>query len=307
MHLGHTRGLLRWILVGLMVSIGLFLVGCNGDDNEVTQNATLTGAQQVPPVVTNATGTATVVVNDNRDALDATLTTAGFTSPITQATINFGVPGETGPVLFTIFNVVNDGLFPGTFTRHLTSANFNTQQPLGSPVTNFDQAVQAILNGNAYVSVQTVANPQGAIRGQLGGTQFISSFSGFNVVPAVTTNATGAGSVFLSQDQSRIGASVFASDFATPVSQVQIRFGAPGVNGPVMFTVFDAAAGTPFSGSASTSLTAANFNTQQPPGSPVTNFNQAVQAIQNGNAHFLITTTGNPNGELRGPITQPLL
>jgi hypothetical protein len=41
-----------------------------------------------------------------------------------------------------------------------------TQRPAAG-ILNIDDAIQAIVGGNAYVNIHTTANPGGEIRGQL--------------------------------------------------------------------------------------------------------------------------------------------
>jgi hypothetical protein len=45
----------------------------------------------------------------------------------------------------------------------------------------------------------------------------------------------------------------------------------------------------------------------QPIGSPITGFPSAISALSAGNTYFLVTTTANPTGEIRGQITPPSL
>ena len=59
----RAYGQLVWSLLTVVVCAGsLAILGCGGDDGDNTEqrSANLTGAQEVPPVTTSATGTATL-------------------------------------------------------------------------------------------------------------------------------------------------------------------------------------------------------------------------------------------------------
>ena len=128
-----------------------------------TLNAVLNGAQEVPPTISAATGTATVTIDAARTTINVTMTTQGFTTPVTASHIHFGPAGANGGVLFSLFAA--PGVFPATLTKNLTSADFAPDAVNG--IITFADAVNAILNGNTYINVHTQANLGGEIRGQL--------------------------------------------------------------------------------------------------------------------------------------------
>ncbi len=74
------------------------------------------------------------------------------------AHIHFGAVGEAGPVMLTL--VAGPTPVAGT----LTEADFVPVE--GGPQT-YDEGLDAIREGLAYVNVHTEANPAGEIRGQL--------------------------------------------------------------------------------------------------------------------------------------------
>lgn len=128
-----------------------------------TLNAVLSGAQEVPPVITAASGTATVTIDAARTTINVTLTTQGFATPVTASHIHFGPVGTNGGILFSLFAA--PAVFPATLTKTLTSADFTPDAVNG--IITFADAVNAILNGNTYINVHTQANLGGEIRGQL--------------------------------------------------------------------------------------------------------------------------------------------
>lgn len=128
-----------------------------------TLNAVLSGAQEVPPTISAATGTATVTIDAARTTISVTMTTQGFTVPVTASHIHFGPTGTNGGVIFSLFAA--PAVFPATVTKTLTSADFAPDAVHG--IITFADAVNAMLIGNTYINVHTQANLGGEIRGQL--------------------------------------------------------------------------------------------------------------------------------------------
>src|SRR5438093_8088242 len=69
--------------------------------DEIHLSASLDGNHEVPPVTTDATGSATFTVNDAQTEIAFTLSVVGIDpANITAAHIHFGAPGVAGPILF---------------------------------------------------------------------------------------------------------------------------------------------------------------------------------------------------------------
>jgi hypothetical protein len=134
--------------------------------------ATLSGDKEVPPVETQATGT------------------AGFSQPhlsnmiyglqvsniegVTAAHIHQGKEGQNGPVIVTLFKADNEtgtGAVSGQLVGG-TISNDMLEGPMSGKTLEGD-LVRAIQKGEACVNVHTAQNSEGAIRGQIspGGTQ----------------------------------------------------------------------------------------------------------------------------------------
>lgn len=111
------------------------------------QSVTLTGANEVPPVATSASGTGTVTINptDKSVAAKITLTGAAFTA----AHIHMGAAGANGPVIVP-FTKTADNVF---------------EAPPGAKLT--DAQYDALKAGNLYVNAHTAAHPGGEVRAQL--------------------------------------------------------------------------------------------------------------------------------------------
>lgn len=107
--------------------------------------ATLTGAQEVPPVKTQATGTAMITITGDR-AVSGTLTTTGVDA--TAAHIHEGASGQNG----------------GVIVPFVKSGDKWTIPP-GAKLTEAQH--KAFQDGKLYVNVHSAANKDGEIRGQL--------------------------------------------------------------------------------------------------------------------------------------------
>lgn len=126
----------------------LIIVGCattNGSSQE-GMKITLSGSQEVPPVKTSATGSATVTIRSDR-SVSGTIATAGIDA--TAAHIHEGEAGKNGPVIVP-FAKAADGTWsiaPGAKLSETQYASY--------------------LAGNLYVNVHSAANKAGEIRGQI--------------------------------------------------------------------------------------------------------------------------------------------
>lgn len=144
-------------------ALGLGLAACNGDDDvqgpdETVFNAQLSGANEVPPVQTDATGMATFTLSEGTVTyrIEVENLVEGF-----AAHIHVGAATENGPIVVDLFSAdppvtIDDGLLvEGSFTA--------------ADVTDitFDDLLDLMETGGAYVNVHTSANPPGEIRGQI--------------------------------------------------------------------------------------------------------------------------------------------
>ena len=124
--------------------------------------ANLTGDSEVPPVTTNATGTADLDLNDAGDQMSFDIEVEDLEGA-TQAHIHQGSESENGDPVVWLFNSTEptdeeDGT--------LESGDFTAEDLVG-PLQgqNMSDLVDLLANGQAYVNVHTEANPGGEIRG----------------------------------------------------------------------------------------------------------------------------------------------
>ena len=132
--------------------------------------ATLSGDKEVPPVTTQATGTAGFSQPHlNNMSYGIKVSNIGN---VTRAHIHQGKVGQNGPVIVTLFkadNATGTGPVEGQLVGG-TISNDKLEGPLAGKSVEVD-LVKVIENGEAYVNVHTTENPDGAIRGQIGSSR----------------------------------------------------------------------------------------------------------------------------------------
>ena len=163
----------------LVIALGVAIAGAaacdddpNGPGNTIVFTATMSSANEVPPVSNaeaGATGTATLTFNLTRGANDViTAATVDFTSTVsnmpagsslTRAHIHTGAAGVAGGVL------VDTGLTPAAAIPIVNGAGTLTFNGVGIDAT----VAQNIIDNPAgfYFNVHSVLNPGGVVRGQL--------------------------------------------------------------------------------------------------------------------------------------------
>jgi len=125
--------------------------------------AVLSGAGETPPVTSAAAGRADLRIMEQ--AIDYRLILESLpASAVTLVNIRTGAAGVNGPAIFTLFDSRSGLPFPTLLSGQLTEVNFQAQPAVN--INNFSDALGAILAGNAYIEVRTLANPVGEIRGQ---------------------------------------------------------------------------------------------------------------------------------------------
>ena len=137
--------------LGALVLAGAALAGCASPsaalDAVELYEATLAGAQEVPPVATSASGRAELRYDNRSSMLHWRITHAGLSGPITAAHFH----GPAGP----------DQNAPALVPLH----------PAGPAITGqlriTPEQFSQLYSGHWYVNLHTAAHPQGEIRGQL--------------------------------------------------------------------------------------------------------------------------------------------
>lgn len=144
-----TRQSAKWA-VGLALTAVFFAVGCARMESRMGgpsgTTPMLSGAEEVPPVNTQASGVSRISVIGDKTMIGG-IETSNLNA--TAAHIHQAPRGQNGPVIITLVKTA-DNVWSVPANTILTSAQFD-----------------AYRSGNLYVNVHSAANPAGEIRAQL--------------------------------------------------------------------------------------------------------------------------------------------
>lgn len=132
---------------GLVVVLGACSTMGMGRGNSVTLGGTLSGAQEVPPVVTSATGRVDATYDKQTRKLSYTVVYSGLSAPATAG--HFHGPAAMGQ---------NAGVvvpFP------------NATSPIRAEATLTEAQAADLLAGRWYANIHTSTHPGGELRGQV--------------------------------------------------------------------------------------------------------------------------------------------
>ena len=132
--------LLTKVVLGLWVGVASLAASAQ------SMKVTLTGAQEVPPVMTSASGVGAIIVAPD-GSVSGTITTSGIEG--TMAHIHEAPMGQNGPVSIP-FTKTSDNVWSA---------------PAGAKLT--DAQLQSLKSGNLYLNVHSATNKPGEIRAQL--------------------------------------------------------------------------------------------------------------------------------------------
>ena len=138
----NTRKTFFWHAAAIV----LLAAGCAADGGYRGTSVTLSGAEEVPPVATSATGNGTITIGADK-SVSGSVKTSGVAA--TAAHIHEAPAGKNGPVIVPLAK---------------TSDNV-WSVPAGAKLT--DAQYQSFKAGNLYVNVHSAAHKGGEIRGQL--------------------------------------------------------------------------------------------------------------------------------------------
>jgi hypothetical protein len=156
---------MRRFLSLAIAGVFALLLSTQAHAQTVVYTATLSGSNEAPPVpATGAGGFATITVNMAAQTLDWVVDVYNLPSGVTAGHIHAGGAGVAGPVVVNFVvptGASNDFRLTGT----ARPADVVARQPQG--VNSWEDLLQAIATGNAYVNIHSQVNPGGEIRGQL--------------------------------------------------------------------------------------------------------------------------------------------
>lgn len=233
-------------------------------------SAKLEGAQQTPPVTTNAMGVGSFMLNNMRDELCVNVAVNGLSGPISSAHIHEGAMGVGGGVLVDLSSGISGNQIMLTIS--------------GASLTS--DLISKMINGLTYINVHTAANPNGEIRGQImleTDHGIVAMADGMQEVPMVMTNAYGLGIFTLSKDENMINYQFIAQNLSGAITGAHLHMGAMGVSGGVVQDLSGDIMGNVISGSFMPTA-------------------MLVTAIKNGEIYINVHTAMNPSGEIRGQL-----
>lgn len=149
----HTRAVLALGLTAMLA-----FSACDEDADTIDFAASpLSGQNEVPARASNASGSATFT-------LDGTTVTFSLSvralNGITASHIHSGAAGVNGTIRVTLFSGATTNIADGV----LASGTFTAADVTG---ITFDELLNEMRSGNAYVNVHTTAYPTGEIRAQV--------------------------------------------------------------------------------------------------------------------------------------------
>jgi hypothetical protein len=261
---------LRFLIIACMAVVSV-------SQGQITFRAKMDGAQEVPSVTTNATGTAVFVLNTTATALTYNITVHGLSGPISASHFHDGAIGVAGGVIKNI-----------SFTGNTASGTWSTTDA-SQPLT--DSLLADLIRGKLYVNAHTPQNPNGEIRGQVllqTGIGFTAQWNGAQEVPTVTTNATGTAYLFLDPTGNALAYAATVTGLSGPATAAHFHNAPAGVSGGVVKPIAFAL------------NTTAGAWTSLDPTNPLTN-TMLVQLVR-GRLYLNVHTALNPNGEIRGQV-----
>lgn len=136
------RGTL-WAMLSVLATL---LLGCSAMDVYNDNKVTLSGSQEVPPVVTSASGSGNIMIGADH-SVSGSITTSGVAA--IAAHIHLAAKGKNGPVIVPL----------------IKTADNVWSVPAGAKLTDAQYA--SYKAGDLYVNVHSPSHKGGEIRGQL--------------------------------------------------------------------------------------------------------------------------------------------
>lgn len=241
-------------------------------------DANLNGQNEVPPVATQATARAVMVLDRDLSTLHYRLSiTDSFTSTVTAAHIHFGRPEENGPIIFPLYS--GSGTFDAAHSISGTLTLTDTKQ------------VNDLIAGNYYVNIHTAAHPDGEARGQLvelsPASRYTAQMTGAAEVPPVNTFAYGSADFWLRPGLDQLEYELRVANISN-ITAAHLHMGLPGQAGPPVVPLYNGTGifgpGNPLRGTAS--LSAKN-----------------LLDLLTGWLYVNVHTQAYPEGEIRGQIS----
>ncbi len=230
--------------------------------------ATLSGAQEVPPLSIDAAGTAALGLDADGN-LHFSITVTGLSGPMTGAHFHGPAPeGKNASVIFGITDTFKGNHAEGVW-KGLTVEQINY-----------------LMEGQLYLNVHTKANPGGEIRGQVHvGANGVAELEGDAEVPPLTVDAAGTGVFKLVDDGTGLWYQITVTGLSGPITGAHFHGPAPeGTNASVIFGITNT-----FKGNHAEGVWKGLTDEQR-------------KFLLDGQVYVNVHTTAHPGGEIRGQV-----
>jgi hypothetical protein len=239
-------------------------------DGRILIYASLTGAQENPPVTTKARGLVTFMLEEDLTTVTMHGVFDSLSGPITGIHLHQGFQGANGSVVLNL----------QPYLKGNNAIYGKAQVPKA--------LLGAVMARNIYINVHTAANPNGEIRGQLivdSDLHFMATMGGENEVPAVTGSGVGAGSFTLDPTGRFLKYYIQVSGLTGAITAAHLHYGATTVSGGVAVALNRS--GNTLSGTIDIlTITTTNF----------------LDSLFRGRVYANIHTAANSTGEIRGQL-----
>jgi hypothetical protein len=241
-----------------------------------TYQSVLNGANEVPPVTTNASGQGVLALSADGKRLSYRVMVADI-GHIMMAHIHVNKVGENGPIRFTLYD---HG--PGTF---------DAANPISGTLALDTNDLQNLAAGKFYINVHTAEHLDGEIRGQV--TPY-SPNDTFQVLLTETAEVAPAAVDAVGVARFQLNAVPAALlQFRLDVADIQniiaahIHKGLPGQNGPIVITLYGGGGA---------------FSAASPLSGYATLTDQNLVDLLTGYYYVNVHTQDKPAGKIRGQI-----
>ena len=266
-------------LVAMALSVAALLAACSDSSNDsnnqpifpLSVSASLSGAQENPPVLTAAGGNANFTVDPTSGEIFGSITTSEITA--NAAHIHIGDAGINGAI---IVGLTQTAAGSGVWTVPPNTALTGAQ-------------LTALKAGGLYVNVHTDLYPGGQIRGQMGRTALTTKMAGSQENPPTPSLAAGTGIFSVDPVTRALSARAVTSGLTSTAAHIHV--GAVGVNAPVAVAFIQTEPGSGiWIPPANTILTAEQY-----------------QSFISGGTYLNVHSAAFPGGEIRGQIGRDVI